>query len=304
MSGILRASEAIRSGRLSRHPPETAAPDEASARASAAAQSIALRALEAFAYSSGLAAAIGLVFSLLASRMLAAPQAWTWAALAAAGAFVVYNVDRLRDLERDGRTSPRRTAFVSRHRVAIGLGVGVGALVIAVVLLRAPGRIVLLCLAIGVVGSMHRRMKHNAAWKAIYVSAAWVAGCVGVPWLAARGGGAAREGGAVAWIAGILFASLLANLVASSLRDDEALLQRTGSPQGAVRALWVARGSTLVAIAIAGLAPAPIRPLVWVPVCEAVALVRFRSTERYGHVAIDGALLVGALVAIAHAHMV
>ena len=154
------------------------------AGASGRAAAFVLRALEAFAYSSGLAAAIGCAFALLAGRMLAAPRAWSWAALAAAGAFVVYNVDRLRDVERDRGTSPARTAFVARHRMALGMGVGVGGLVIAAVLSRAPGPVVLLCLAIGAVGSLHRRMKHNAAWKALYVSAAWVAGCVGVPWLA------------------------------------------------------------------------------------------------------------------------
>ena len=38
------------------------------------------------------------------------------AALAAAGTLVVYNVDRLRDLEKDRLTAPARSAFVERWR--------------------------------------------------------------------------------------------------------------------------------------------------------------------------------------------
>ena len=41
------------------------------------------------------------------------------------------------------------------------------------------------------------------------------------------------------------------------------------------------------------------RPLAWVPACVALALVGFRPTERYGLVAVDGALLLGGAAALA-----
>jgi len=50
---------------------------------------------------------------------------------------------------------------------------------------------------------------------------------------------------------------------------------------------------------LAALAPAPARPLVAVPLLVLASLIWFRPGERYGLVAVDGALLAGALAAIA-----
>ena len=51
------------------------------------------------------------------------------------------------------------------------------------------------------------------------------------------------------------------------------------------------------AAALAG--PAAVRPLAAIPVATLLVLARFRTSERYGLVAVDGALLVGALAALA-----
>ena len=46
--------------------------------------------------------------------------------------------------------------------------------------------------------------------------------------------------------------------------------------------------------------PGALTPLVWIPTAELVALAFFRPTERYGHLAVDGALLAGALATLVH----
>ena len=53
----------------------------------------------------------------------------------------------------------------------------------------------------------------------------------------------------------------------------------------------------LDALAFAGLWVAPRRSAV--PIAMAAALARFRDTESYGMVVVDGALLAGALAALA-----
>jgi hypothetical protein len=250
-----------------------------------------VRTAEACAYTSCVATAVGASLSLAASRMLDAPQSLRWAFLAAAGTFIIYNLDRLRDVERDHSTSPLRTAFVMRNRRSLYACVGLASIGFGVVLLSSPPRIILLCTAIGLVGLFHRRAKNAAATKTAYVSIAWVASCVGMPWLASH-----REGDLALWVAGVILTTLVANLMASNLRDGEA---------GAIRGrtapiLWGARAMTLFGIGIAFAAPERGYALAWIPACQALPLALFLPTERFGHLAVDGALLLGALATLVH----
>jgi hypothetical protein len=83
--------------------------------------------------------------------------------------------------------------------------------------------------------------------------------------------------------------------VLSNLRDREALAGRLG----ANRALPLAGASALAGLAAALLGPAPVRPLAALPLAMAAAVLGFRPTERYGALCVDGALLAGALLALA-----
>ncbi len=270
------------------------------------APALVVRAADAFAFSSGLAASIGASLSLVASGALGVSDPASWAFLAGSGTFIIYSLDRLRDLDRDRAISPLRTAFVRRNRQRLYAAVCIAAIGFVATLLLAPPSIILLCLAIGLVGLFHRRLKQAAALKTAYVSLAWVAGCVGIPWLAS---GHASGG---PWIAGILLASLAANLIASNLRDGRGEAREPtdrgdtvpvlGLARGGdtAQVLWLARGMAVLAITIALISPAALRALVWIPICEGLTLARFRPTERYGHIAVDGGLLVGALLASIH----
>ncbi len=248
------------------------------------------RAADAIGFSSGLPAAIAAGLSLAASRALGAAEAERWAVLAASGTFVVYGLDRLRDTTRDRATSPRRTAFVERNSVALSVAVALAALLLTATLYSTPPSVILLCLGTGAIGLLHRRLKGFAGLKSIYVSAAWVAICAGIP------GVSVGIGPHLAWVAGILFAGLAANLIASNLRDDGATLlrRRPRSVLGFARALAVA------GVFIAWVAPCELGPLAWIPLAQALALSFFRPSESYGHLAVDGALLAGALASLLH----
>jgi hypothetical protein len=286
-SAIMVVREAARSDRLSHHPPETAKSARTLDSSTGASRHVALRVIDGFAFSSGLAASVGGALSMVVSRLLEAPHPGSWAGLTGCGAFIIYNLDRLRDVERDGLTSPRRTEFVSRHRRLLYVAIGIACVAFAAILWTEPLSATLLCAAIGSVGFLHRRLKHVAILKTVYVSLAWVSACVGLPWLASE------QVGLAPWIGIILFGCLSSNLIASNLRDDEVTFVRMSS-RSVVR---VARWIVLIAIGATLLAPTPLRPLVWIPICEGVALAAYRPTERYGHLAVDGALLVGALAA-------
>lgn len=250
---------------------------------------------DGLAYSSGLAALVGGAMTWAAGRTLAAPHVPRDAALVACGAFLIYNVDRLRDLARDRRSSPVRTAFILRNRSRLVAATGIVGVVLVALLAAAPGPSVALCLAVGSIGLLHRRLKQDVRFKVAYVAAAWTAACVGLPWLA-RGGADDEGRGAVAWSLLFVGAALTANLIAANLRDGKRGAA-SGSPDAG---LALARSVTIAAVSIAGLAPEDVAPLAWIPAAEAAALWFHRESERFAHLAVDGALLLGALMAIAH----
>ena len=246
--------------------------------------------LDALAFSSLLAAGVGGALGLAVGEALASPTPFRDAALIGTGAFIIYTLDRLRDTRRDRTTSPDRTAFVERHRGRLTLALAAAAIGFGGLLFAAPRDVALLCVAIGTIGLFHRRLKRGAALKALYVSVAWSLACVGVPWLSA---GRPSTGGVTA---AILFPPLLANLVASNLRDGEGELLR----HRPATLLTITRAIALAGVAAAALAPPTLRPLAWIAVAEWAALLGFRKDERYGLVVIDGALFVGAIAAIGH----
>jgi hypothetical protein len=115
-----------------------------------------------------------------------------------------------------------------------------------------------------------------------------------MPWIASGRSEAGR------WIAGILLASLAANLIASNLQDQTREVDGKAARSNTAPALWVARAMAVLGIGITLAAPDPLQTLVWVPIFEGVAVAFFRHTERYRHIAVDGALLIGALAASLH----
>jgi hypothetical protein len=245
---------------------------------------------DAFAFSSLLPGTIGFGLSSVASLALAAPQPLHWALLAGLGAFIIYNLDRLRDTARDQDTSPHRTTFIERHRGGLTYAVALASVVFGGLLFVAPPAIVILCVGIGLVGLFHRRIKEAAALKALYVSLAWTGGCVGIPWWAA---GRPEAGW---WLAAILLMILSANLVASNLRDNEIQVLRT-RPELALRLAIALIALALVLIAVA---PVSLRPVAWIALTQGGALIGFRPTERYGLLIVDGALLAGSILAGLH----
>jgi hypothetical protein len=251
---------------------------------------------DGLAYSSGLAALVGGAMTWAAGRALAAPQVPRDAALVACGAFLIYNVDRLRDLARDHPGSPGRTAFVLRHRSGLVGAAGIAGVVLVALLATTPARSVALCLAVGAIGLLHRRLKQDVRIKIAYVAGAWTAACVGLPWLGRLETGDALVGPLV-WSILFVGAALTANLIASNLRDAK----RDATGWSARSGIVAARAVAIAAASAAVVAPQDVAPLAWIAAAEAVALGFFRPSERFGHLAVDGALLLGALIATAQA---
>ncbi len=249
---------------------------------------MALAALDALLWSSLWLAAAAAAMTAAGSEALGVAPAPALLGLAFGGTLVVYVVDRLRDLERDRVSAPARAAFVARHRaLLLALASGGGALAAGCALTLRP-RALLITALVAALGLAHRRLKHHLLVKPAYLTFAWTAVPVGLP--------AAEDPGAqhVAPAAFVVGAAVLANVALSNLRDGEGFAARLGRR----RTFAVTAVVLLGGFAGALLAPAPVRPLAALPLAMGVALLGFRPSERYGAGVVDGALLVGALVAL------
>ncbi len=205
------------------------------------------------------------------------------------GILLVYNLDRLRDLERDRLTSPRRSAFIERCRKLLWILVLFSALGASLLLLNAPWRVQLIAVAVLLLGFAHRRIKRLAYFKELYLSAAWLLGILGLPASYATG---AQHLSQCAWVLG---PALLANDMAASLRDSEGITKRIGCGP----TLQWSRVIALLGVGVGVFATESVQPLTAVPALTALALFSYRPGEAYGFLAVDGALFAGALIALA-----
>lgn len=246
------------------------------------------RLIDILVFSSLWIAAIAALLTAVASRAMGVAIDPAALVLAAAGALVVYNVDRLRDLERDRDTTPLRVRFVERNRGSLIALTAVAA--VAGALAAGPlGREVwALCAGVLALGLLHRRLKIVAIFKGLYITLAWVAVVAAVPRLASFG---ARHFEQVALSLGL---AILANVIASSARDGESASALLGD-RGALLAARVAAGAGVVASVVGS---PEVFPLACVSASVLLALLLYRPDERFGLVILDGAFLVGALAAL------
>ena len=245
--------------------------------------------LDALVFSSVWVAAAAGALATACSFAMGVPASIPAIGLAFAGTLVVYNVDRLRDIEPDRATTPQRSAFVDRHGGGLALlaiGAGLASLVFA---LFAGPRVWLLLAPVLVLGLFHRRIKHLTFGKTAYITTAWVAVVVVVP------AAIDPDATAIGWAAAFAASAIFANAIACDIRDREVAAALLGER----RALFVARACAAGGCLLGLVAPAPARSLVALPLATLLVLLPFRPSERYGLVAVDGALLAGALVAAA-----
>lgn len=214
-------------------------------------------------------------------------------ALAFTGTLVVYNLDRLRDLERDRAVWPRRSRFVEQNRallVAVTIVAGLAALLLGFLQGDAT---VALCAGILCLGVFHRRLKGHIGAESAYVAGAWLAISVGLPALAQPLSPAALA--LLPWVCAVLGGTLAANALASSLCDAKT------PPRHLAATLSLAVLLALASVGVAGWAPAGVHSLGVVPLAQLASLIFFRRRERYALGGLDGGLGVGAWIAAAGA---
>ncbi len=211
-------------------------------------------------------------------------------ALAIGGTLVVYNVDRLRDLDHDRMTAPARSDFVDRHRRALTRVVGGSATLCLPLAALLPPTVWGVCAVALGLGLFHRRLKGKRAFLSVfYMTLAWVAVGVGIPWAAsADPGSVTAPAGVTALTVG---PAIAANLIGSQ--------ERGHSPTPQQRFRLRVGGAIALAGCLVPLVAGTVRPLIAIPLAAWLSLALFQNHERYGLLVLDGALLAGAGIAAA-----
>jgi hypothetical protein len=137
------------------------------------------------------------------------------------------------------------------------------------------------------VGLFHRRLKQFENAKIVYIAASWTCVGFGLPVVLAPN----AQG--ILWVASIVAASMLANVIAFNVRAEGARVESVLRSN----ALQIARVFAAIGVVLGTLAPAPSDTLVAIPVATLLVLVGYRPTERFSPLFVDGALLVGSLIA-------
>jgi len=208
--------------------------------------------------------------------------------LAFAGLLVIYNVDRLRDLHRDRQGSPDRSAFITEHKGRLIALSGVAAAASLYFGARAGWPAAVTLLPVLGLGLFHRRLKRFENAKIGYIAASWTYVGFGLPAVLAAD---ARN---LHWVAAITAATMLANVIAFNLRVAGERVERVSRQN----ALQVARACAAIGVALGAFAPSPTDALVAIPLATLLVLIGYRPTERFSPLFVDGALLVGSLIAV------
>ena len=245
-------------------------------------------AIDAIGFGNGVVAAAAAALAAAASRaMELRPDPWVLL-LAASGTLVVYGLDRMRNVARDGAKAPLRTAWVERHRRTLLATTGFAtACALTAGVLCGP-RVIAVAAGVAALGLAHRRIKHLVFGKPAYLILSWTVVAVVLP-LARDPGG--RH---VAWVAGVVALAMWANVILSNLKDREGAAAFFGARMARRAAFfWSLAGTGL---ALAG--PASVAVLAPIPALTFVAVLFFRPSERYAVWAVDGALLAGSVVSL------
>ena len=174
--------------------------------------------LDALAFTSLWTAAVAGALCVAASLAMGLVPSFAVLGTAVSGTLVIYNIDRLRDLDRDLVTSPARSAFISRNIGAITLLTVVSAAVACACALSVGVRAIVLLIPALLLGLFHRRLKGFTFAKPAYITTAWVLVIVGLPAIVA-------PADHIVPVTAVLALSIAANVIASNVRDG------TGTPE-------------------------------------------------------------------------
>lgn len=211
--------------------------------------------------------ACAVALQLAAGRSMGADPSWPLIAVTGLGTVAVYGFDRW---------------FVSRAGRPFWVLPAIPAAILGLGL--APGAIAILAGVCGL-ALVHARLRHLPWAKPLYITAAWIGVVIGLPWIL-------RGPGPIPVVLAPLSLAVVANVLACDAVDREAEAAQI-NPR---KVWWLARALALIGV-IAGLVSPGVRPVAVVPGILLLALIPWPASRRWVEWGLDGALLLGGLLA-------
>jgi hypothetical protein len=204
---------------------------------------------------------------LAAARSMGSDPSWPLIAVVGLGTVAVYGFDRWSVL----RAGTPFWVLPALPAAILGLRLSVGAVAILVCVC---------CLAL-----VHARLRHLPWAKPLYITAAWIGVVIGLPWVL-------RGPGPIPVVLTPLALAVVANVLGCDAVDREAEAAQV-DPR---KVWWLARILALTGVVVGLMSPGA-QAIAVVPAVLLLALIPWPSSRRWAERGLDGALLVGAMLA-------
>ena len=198
------------------------------------------------------------------------------------GTLTIYNIDHLRDLNYDESTNPQRVKFIKYNKFLIYFIITLSFIICIVSVFKIDFKIIPILVIPFVLGLLHKRLKSNSIFSAIYITSSWLIVTVFLPAYIAN------KTTHLLWISIVIGILLLCNAYTSSLDQKISLIKH-------IRFIVVLSLVPLIMILILKSKYIGLIPL---SIFTTISLLNYNDNENYEQFYLDGLQLTGTVISI------
>jgi len=238
--------------------------------------------IESLAYSGSIAALLASSITIFTMIFLDTGINYILLVLIFSGTFTVYNIDHLRDLDKDNQTNPKRVKFIKDNKTLILILTTISFMISCSVIFLTGFEILYFLILPFLLGILHRRLKWVPLTAAFYITLSWLTVTVLLPAYSVN------KVPHVILLSSILGIILFFNAYSSSLRYKFYAMKYVRYM------LYLSLGVILVVLGLRG------KYLGIIPLAffTTMALTNFMEDEDYEDIFFDGLQLSGAILSI------
>ena len=238
--------------------------------------------IEFFAYTGTIAALLAAFLTVFSFLFVNSAISINFVLLVIFGTLTIYNIDHLRGLSLDESSNPLRVEFIKSNKILIYLLTGISAIISAILIYFVSLSIIPILLIPFLLGLLHRRIKGNPVFAAIYITSAWLIVTIYLPGYLTN---SLKNIWPLSLIVGI---SLFCNAYTASVRQKFYALKH-------LRYIFYLCVLALIAIIVLRGNYLGIMPLIFF---TSIALLNFRNDENYEVIYFDGLQLSGTIFSV------
>ncbi len=198
------------------------------------------------------------------------------------GTLTIYNIDHLMDLNNDESTNPQRVNFIKNNKILIYIIITLSFIICSASVFVIDIKIILILVIPFVLGLLHRKLKSNSFFSAIYITFSWLIVTMLLPAYLSN------KTNQILWIFIVIGILLLCNAYMSSLVQKISLINH-------IRFIVVLSLIPLIIILILKEKYIGLIPL---SLFTTISLFNYKDKENYEQFYLDGLQLAGTVISI------